>query len=90
MGHGLVELAKLGRRSSTFDLSGQMDIVGYLTMKEPMTIEEGLSIFDPFFSELRYPQEMKNMDGIGEEHKDLLDSLVSELRHARFKWNQLP
>jgi hypothetical protein len=90
-GHSLVELARhLARRSATFDLSRQMDIVGYLTMKEPMTIEEGLSIFDPFFSELRYPQEMSKVEGIGEEHKHLLDSLVSELRHARFHWNQVP
>jgi hypothetical protein len=90
-GHDLVELAKrLAQRSGTFDPSRQMGIVGYLAMKEPMTIEEGLSIFDPFFRELRYPQEINKVDGIGEEHKRLLDSLVSELRHARLKWNQLP
>jgi hypothetical protein len=89
-GHDLVELAKgLAQRSATFEPSRQMSIVGFLTMKEPMTIEEGLSIFNPFFGELRYPQKMNKVDGIGEEHKHLLDSLVSELRHARLKWNQL-
>ncbi len=87
-GHNLVELAEtLAQRNPAFDLSKQMDIVGYLTIKEPMTIKEGLAIFDPFFSELRYPQEMKNCDGLGGEHKFLLDAVVAELRHARFTWN---
>jgi hypothetical protein len=57
-------------------------------MEEPMTIKEGLAVFDPFFTELRYPQEMKNCDGLGEDHKYLLDALVAELRHARFQWNR--
>lgn len=52
-----------------------------------MTIKEGLGVFDPFFSELRYPQEMKNCDGLGGEHKELLDALVAELRPKRFQWN---
>ncbi len=28
-----------------------------------------------------------NCDGLGGEHKFLLDALVAELRHARFTWN---
>jgi hypothetical protein len=87
-GHDLVKLAEtLAQQNPAFDLSKQMDVVGYLTIKEPMTIKEGLSIFDPFFSELRYPQEMENCDGLGREHKFLLDALVAELRHARFQRN---
>jgi len=90
-GHNLVELAKvLEKRRPEFRLSDQMPVVGYVVMKEPMTVEEGLSIFDPFFAELRYPREMKKVQGLGGEHKILLDSLVRELRHARFQWNQFP
>jgi hypothetical protein len=69
-------------------LSKEMKFVGYVVLKEPMTIEEGLNIFDPFFSELRYPQEMTAVDNLGREHERLLSSLVSELRHARFQWNK--
>jgi hypothetical protein len=47
-----------------------------------------LAIFDPFFTELRYPGEMKLCDGIGEEHLFLLHALVMEMRHARFQWNR--
>jgi hypothetical protein len=87
-GHNLVTLAEtLARRNPAFDVSKQFDVVGYLTIKEPLTIREGLAIFDPFFSELRYPQEMKTCDGLGGEDRDLLDALVAELRHARFTWN---
>jgi hypothetical protein len=67
-----------------------MDLVGYVTLKEPMTVREGLSLFNPFFSELRYPRELEKVGGLGGEHKELLDGLVAELRHARFSWNQLP
>src|SRR5260370_26982018 len=75
-GHDLVALAQqLAVRSPALDLSKPMAFVGYVTLREPMTVEEGLNIFDPFFSELRYPQEMKQVDGLGPEHKLLLDSL---------------
>jgi hypothetical protein len=65
----------------------QMNFVG-LVLETGMTVKEGLSIFDPFFSELRYPQEMRQVEGLGEEHLRLLNSVVAELRHARFQWNQ--
>ena len=88
-GHSLVKLAEaLAKRNAIFDPLRQMDVLGYLTLNEPMTIREGLGIFDPFFSELRYPQEMKQCGGLGEHHKYLLDSLVTEMRHARFHWNR--
>lgn len=87
-GHNLVALAEtLAQRNPAFDVGKQFDVVGYVTIKEPLTIKEGLAIFDPFFSELRYPQEMKNCDGLGGEDRELLDVLVAELRHARFTWN---
>jgi hypothetical protein len=88
-GHDLVKLARiLASRRPEFDLSKKMKLVGYVVLKEPMAVEEGLSIFDPFFSELRYPQEMKTVDGPGGEHELLLDSLVGELRQARFQWKE--
>jgi hypothetical protein len=87
-GHNLVKLAELlAKRNTNFDPICQMPLVGYATIGEPMTIKEGLAIFDPFFSELRYPQEMKNCDGLGEDHRYLLDALVLEMRSARFQWN---
>jgi len=52
-GHGLIKLAEqLAKRSPDFDLAKQMNRVGYVTMKEPMTVREGLEVFEPFFSEL--------------------------------------
>jgi len=88
-GHELVKLAKqLEQRSRNLDLSKELIPVGFITMKEPMTLEDGLQVFDPFFTELRYPQQMNKVDGIGFEHRQLLEILVKELRHARFEWNQ--
>jgi len=87
-GHELVRLAEqLAERNPAFDPSKQMNFVG-VVLETGMTIKEGLSIFNPFFSELRYPQEMRQVQGLGEEHLRLLNSLVAELRHARFQWNQ--
>jgi hypothetical protein len=87
-GHKLVALAKrLAERNPNFDLEVVLEFPRYV-IKEPLTLEEGLEIFDPFFTELRYPQEVKKVNDLGLEHKWLLDALVGELRHARFKWNQ--
>jgi hypothetical protein len=36
-------------------------------------------LFDPFFSELRYPQELKTMGGVGEDDKLPLEELVEKL-----------
>jgi hypothetical protein len=73
-----------------FNLSREMDFVGYVVLKEPMTVKKGLQIFEPFFSELRYPREMKLVAGLGYEEKLLLDALVNELRHPRLHWNHSP
>jgi hypothetical protein len=40
-----------------------------------------LATFDPFFSELRYPQELRNLkEGVGEQEKLVLDELVARLK----------
>ena len=79
-GHILVQLAeKLSQRNPEFDISRQIDFIG-VAIEGPLTIREGLNIFDPFFSELRYPREMKSIEGLGEEHRYLLDSLVREIK----------
>ena len=44
------------------------------------TIEQGFELFDPFFSELRYPQELKTMGGVGENDKLPLAELVKTLQ----------
>jgi len=83
-GHDLVALGKqFAARASHFDLSARMKFMGFLTIREPMTVEEGLKIFDPFFAELRYPQELNQVSGLGHEHRVLLKQLVGILRYAR-------
>ena len=42
-----------------------------------MDIETGLAVFDPFFSELRYPQQLKELDGISPDDVRLLDALFA-------------
>jgi hypothetical protein len=44
-----------------------------------MTLEAGFAIFDPFFFELRYPQELVDLDGVGPDDVLMLDSLVDAL-----------
>lgn len=83
-GHDLVNLGELlAARSQYFDMSARLPFMGLVTIQEPITIEQGLAIFNPFFAELRYPQEMKLMSGLGPEHRLLLDELIKVLRHAR-------
>jgi len=62
-------------------MSARLPFMGIITIQEPITVEQGLAIFDPFFTELRYPQEMKLMSGLGPEHRVLLDELVKVLQH---------
>jgi len=88
-GHDLVKLGKqLAERNPNFILDRPVDFPR-VVIKNPLTIEEGLAIFVPFFTELRYPQELKHMEDLSIEHRWLLDALVKELRHGRFKWGQL-
>ena len=83
-GHNLVQLGKLfAVRSPHFDMSATLPVIGLVTIQEPIAVEQGLAIFDPFFTELRYPREMRVMSGLGPEHRLLLDELVRVLQQAR-------
>jgi hypothetical protein len=83
-GHDLVALAKqLAARRTDFDLSERMIFllpwhVPSKTMCLHPTVEQGFELFNPFFSELRYPQEL-TMGGVGEDDKLPLQELVSHL-----------
>jgi hypothetical protein len=47
---------------------------------KPLILEQGFAVFDPFFSELRYPQELNKMGGVDKQDKLLLDELVGLLQ----------
>jgi hypothetical protein len=79
-GHVLVDLADaLALRRNEFDLTEKLDLPQLLTISTPKTVREGLELFDPFFSELRYPQALNNVQGIGDEEQFVLDRLVAIL-----------
>jgi hypothetical protein len=80
-GHDLVVLARqLAVKRTDFDLGEQMDIlVPWHVSGGVVTVEQGFQIFNPFFSELRYPQEL-TMGGVGEDDKLPLDELVDRLQ----------
>jgi hypothetical protein len=78
-GHQLVALAKLlTSKRPDFDLTKYLDFVAF-PRETPMKIETGLAVFDPFFWELRYPQQLRDLDGIGPDDVRLLDALVAEV-----------
>jgi hypothetical protein len=78
-GHNLSSLArKLAEKRSDFDLA-EMIVVRAVILKMPMTLAEAFRLFDPFFFELRYPQELKQMEGLGDEERLVLDELVKRL-----------
>jgi hypothetical protein len=78
-GHCLVDLAKqLSEKRSDFDLGTEMDIPECQTLLMPITPETGLAFFDPFFSELRYPQDLKK-SGVSPDLRFLLDALILRL-----------
>jgi hypothetical protein len=80
-GHELVELAQqLAARRKDFNLDGKMDIRECRALPMPMTMRDAFALFDPYFSELRYPQDLKKLGGVGEDEKLLLDVLVSRLQ----------
>ena len=70
----------MSKRRPEFDLSAQMNVPGCVVLEMPMTIGDALAMFDPFFSELRYPQELRKMEGVGEEEKLVLDELIARLK----------
>jgi hypothetical protein len=80
-GHNLVELAeRLAERRKDFNLDAEMDLRECHSLPMPMTLRAGFALFDPFFSELRYPQELKKLGGVGEDEKLVLDVLVARLQ----------
>ena len=79
-GHGLIVLAeRLENLTQGFSLSDALDVPEYIGFSEtpPTTIRAGLQIFDPFFTELRYPSELEQVSGIGPDERFLLKALVS-------------
>jgi hypothetical protein len=78
-GHNLSTLPhKLAEKKSDFDLAETI-VVPAVILKMPMTLAEAFKLFDPFFFELRYPQELKHMEGLGDEERLVLDELVKRL-----------
>jgi hypothetical protein len=79
--HNLVGLARqLARKRPDFDLGATLTTFLPLIQSKPLTLEQGFAIFDPFFSELRYPQELRKIKGVSEEEKQLLDELIQRLQ----------
>lgn len=79
-GHCLVELATwLSQKRPEFNLRAEMNIPECRALLMPMTLEDGFALFDPFFSELRYPQDLRKC-GISQDHKLVLDVLVARLQ----------
>jgi hypothetical protein len=79
-GHALVELAKkVAEKRADFDLDAQLScfVVGE---EVPINLLRAFAIFDPFFSELRYPQRLRHIEGLGECHGELLDHLYEYLK----------
>lgn len=78
-GHSLVTLAReLAERRPDFDLSAEIEN-RLVAVEGQLTVERAFAEIDPFFSELRYPQELKNVAGFGEDVFPVLDELVSRL-----------
>jgi|GEM_PF-4396111 len=78
-GHNLVDFAKkLATKRADFDLSAEID-VPCLVLEMPMKLLTAFELFAPFFSELRYPMELKEFEGVGEEEGRVLDALVAQL-----------
>jgi hypothetical protein len=79
-GHQLVGHAMLlASRRSDFDLKDTTKVPFYFPHEGPMTLEKAFAIFDPFFFELRYPQSLVDLDGVGPDDVLMLDCLVQAL-----------
>jgi len=79
-GHELKKSARrLAAKRSDFDLSAPLNVTGCAALQMPMKLGAAFELFDPFFSELRYPQELKKLEGLGEDEKLVLDNLVRAL-----------
>jgi hypothetical protein len=79
-GHCLVDLAtRLSKKRPDFNLRAEMNIPECHALLMPMTVADGFAVFDPFFSELRYPQDLKKCS-VSQDHKVVLDVLVLRLQ----------
>ena len=79
-GHDLVALARiLAEKRPDFDLTEEMVSLMPWQHSGTPTVERGFEVFNPFFSELRYPQEL-TMSGVGEDDKISLYELVERLK----------
>lgn len=78
-GHCLVELAtRLSERRPDLNLRAEMHVPECRALLMPMTLKAGFALFDPFFSELRYPQDLKKCT-VSQDHKLVLDVLIARL-----------
>jgi hypothetical protein len=79
-GHVLKEQAQqLAAKRSEFDLSAPLYVPDCALLQMPMKLEGAFELFDPFFSELRYPREMKRLKGVGQDEWRVLVALVGVL-----------
>ena len=79
-GHCLVDLAmQLSEKRPDFNLRTEMNLAECRTLLMPMTLEGGFALFDPFFTELRYPQDLKKY-AVSQDYKIVLDVLVARLQ----------
>jgi hypothetical protein len=78
-GHDLITLAeKLAAKRTDFNLAAQ--ICCFLVCeKTPISLRRGFEIFDPFFTELRYPHQAEEVGDLGECHGELLGHLFGHL-----------
>jgi hypothetical protein len=68
----------VAKRRPDFDLSAEIEN-RLVAVEGQLTVERAFAELDPFFSELGYPQELKNVAGFGEDVLPVLDELASRL-----------
>jgi hypothetical protein len=84
-GHKLTDLAKkLRKKRPTFDPDVDIGISVSILGNVPPTLMEGLRHFEPYFDELRYPQELSKLEGAGMHEFNLLNCIVGILRPLTF------
>ncbi len=86
-GHQLADLAKaLSKRQPAFDPSVDLGIPVSI-LDGGHTLLEGLRHFEPYFEELRYPQQLNKMEGVGQHELYVLNRMVEVLRPFTFPTN---
>jgi hypothetical protein len=68
--------------SANCQASSRLPVIEPFSTASP---ETGLKTFDPFFYELPYPQELKDMTGLRDDERFLLDELVNQLQRVLSK-----